>query len=115
MIEISGSGRLIVIGESAASEILALGVSFEKARDAFSQHEVARALQASFVEHGVASLDFFAPHSVALRRLLRGARVECLRYQAKRKGRAGWKSIPRRLQMPGPVRWTMSFSPAEVP
>lgn len=115
MIEMSGSGRLIVMGDSAAHAIQALGVSFEKARDAFFQYEVARARQASFAKHGVASLEFFAPHSAAQRRLFKGLRVECLRYQAKRKGRAGWKSLPRRLQMPGPIRWTMSFSPAEVP
>lgn len=115
MIEMSGSGRLVVVGESAAHEILTLGVSFEKARESFFQFEATRSFHASFARHGVASLEFFAPHSVAQRRLFKGLRVECLRYQAKRKGRPGWKSLPRRLQMPGPIRWTMSFSPAEVP
>jgi hypothetical protein len=50
--------------------------------------------------------------SPAFRRLFwRTARAECLRFQAKHKGRPGWKGIPRRLGMPGYPRFKIAFTP----
>ena len=63
--------------------------------------------------HGVSmSFNIDVPCAAWRRLHSPSARVEILRFQAKRKGRSGWKGIPRRLKMPGHVKFAVDYTPA---